>query len=58
MMRWTVRLRGHFPTDEAATKPLFLVLREVSRDWKMPPREWNAAKIQFAVLFGDRFVVG
>ena len=53
-----MRLRGHFPSDEAATKLLFLVLREVSRDWKMPPREWNAAKTQFAVLFGDRFVVG
>jgi putative transposase len=57
-LRKAVRLRGHFPTDEAATKLLFLVLREVSRDWKMPPREWNAAKTQFAVLFGDRFVVG
>jgi putative transposase len=34
------------------------VLREFSRDWKMPPREWNAAKTQFAVLFGDRLVVG
>jgi putative transposase len=32
-----------------------LVLREVSREWKMPPREWTAAKLQFAVLFGERF---
>ena len=29
-----------------------------SREWKMPPREWNAAKAQFAILFDDRFVVG
>jgi putative transposase len=57
-LRKIIKTRGHFPTDEAATKLLFLVLREVSRDWKMPPREWNAAKTQFAVLFGDRFVVG
>ena len=53
-LRKAVRLRGHFPTDDAAAKLLFLALREVSRDWKMPSREWNAAKTQFAVMFGDR----
>jgi putative transposase len=56
-LRKAVRLRGHFPNDEAASKLLFLVLREVSREWKMPAREWNAARTQFAVMFGDRFVV-
>ena len=50
-LRTAVRSRGHFPNDEAATKLLFLVLREVSREWRMPPREWAAAKAQFAVLF-------
>jgi putative transposase len=54
-LRKAVRVRGHFPTVEAASKLLFLVLREVSRDWKMAAREWNAAKTQFAVMFGDRF---
>jgi len=54
-LRTAVRSRGHFPNDEAATKLLFLVLRQVSREWKMPPREWAAARTQFAVMFGDRF---
>ncbi len=54
-IRSAVRSRGHFPTDEAATKLLYLVLRGVSKDWKMPQREWTAAKTQFAVLFGERF---
>ncbi len=54
-LRTTVRSRGHFPNDEAATKLVFLVLREVGREWKMPPREWAAAKTQFAVMFGERF---
>jgi len=49
-------VRGHFPNDEAASKLLFLVLREVSKDWKMAAREWNAVKTQFAVMFGDRFI--
>ena len=48
--------RGHFPSDEAATKLIFLVLRQVAREWKMPPREWAEAKTQFAIMFGERFV--
>lgn len=26
-------------------------------EWKRPAREWHDAKTQFAILFGDRFVV-
>jgi putative transposase len=54
-LRRAVRARGHFPTDEAAMKLLFLVLNRAEREWKMPPREWCMAKAQFAVLFGERF---
>ena len=50
-----MRARGHFPTDEAAAKLIWLVLREIARDWKMPPITWHAARAQFAILFGDRF---
>ena len=54
-LRRAVRARGHFPTDEAATKLLFLVLNRSEKEWRMPPREWVMAKAQFAVLFGERF---
>jgi putative transposase len=54
-LRRAVRARGHFPTDEAAMKLLFLVLNRVEKEWTMPPREWCMAKAQFAVLFGERF---
>jgi putative transposase len=54
-LRRAVRARGHFPTDEAALKLLFLVLNRTEREWKMPPREWIMAKAQFAILFGERF---
>lgn len=54
-LRRAVRARGHFPTDEAAMKLLFLVLNRSEKEWKMPPREWVMAKAQFAVLFGERF---
>jgi putative transposase len=55
-LRTAVRSRGHFPSDEAAVKLIYLVLRRVERDWKMSPREWIAAKNQFAILFADRFI--
>jgi putative transposase len=54
-LRRAVRARGHFPTDEAALKLLFLVLNRTMKEWKMPAREWTAAKAQFAILFEDRF---
>ena len=55
-LRRSVRTRGHFPSDDAAMKLLFLVLRETAREWKMPPREWSEAKTQFAIMFDERFV--
>jgi len=54
-LRRAVRARGHFPTDEAAMKLLFLVLNRTEKEWSMPAREWCMAKAQFAVLFGERF---
>jgi putative transposase len=54
-LRRAVRVRGHFPTDEAALKLLFLALNRAEREWKMPSHEWAMAKAQFAVLFGERF---
>jgi len=54
-LRRAVRARGHFPTDEAAMKLLFLVLNRSEKEWTMPAREWSLAKAQFAILFGDRF---
>ena len=55
-LRRAVRARGHFPSDEAATKLLYLILNRLEKEWKMPPREWTMAKAQFAVIFGERFI--
>jgi putative transposase len=56
-LRRSVRIRGHFPNDEAAMKLIWLQLREITKNWKMPPREWAAAKAQFAVVIGSRSMV-
>jgi putative transposase len=55
-LRSAVRTRGHFPTDDAAMKLLYLVLNHAAEEWTRPPREWFEAKTQFAVVFGERFV--
>jgi putative transposase len=55
-LRRAVRARGHFPSDDAATQLLYLILNRSEKEWKMPPREWSMAKAQFAVIFGDRFI--
>jgi putative transposase len=54
-LRKIVKNRGHFPTDEAASKLLYLALRNIEKDWKMPPITWKQAVNQFAILFGERF---
>jgi putative transposase len=55
-LRRAVRTRGHFPSDDAAAKLLYLVLNHAAAEWKRPPREWAEAKTQFAVVFKERFV--
>ena len=56
-LRRAVKIRGHLPNDEAATKLIYLVLRQTAAEWKMSPREWGEAKTQFAIMFEDRFVL-
>ena len=56
-VRKAVRGRGHFPSDEAATKLIWLVLRNITAKWKNPPIAWHAAKTQLALQFEDRFVM-
>jgi transposase-like protein len=56
-VRKAVRGRGHFPSDEAPTKLIWLALRNIAAKWKNPPIQWHAAKAQFAIQFDDRFVM-
>jgi putative transposase len=56
-LRKIVKTRGHFPTDEAATKLLWLALRNITRRWTMPVRPWREAMSQFALLYQERFTV-
>jgi transposase-like protein len=54
-LRKIIKTRGHFPSDEAALKLLYLALRNMQTRWATA-HHWTAALPHFAVLFGDRFV--
>ena len=54
-IRRAVRSRGHFPSDEAAAKLIYLALNASSVQWKRSVREWHALKSQFVIMFEDRF---
>jgi putative transposase len=56
-VRKAVRNKGHFPSDQAAAKLIWLALRNITDNWKKPPISWHAAKAQLAIQFGDRFVL-
>ena len=57
-VRKIIKTRGHFPTDEAATKLIWLALRNIMAGWGHAARDWKAALQQFAILYGDRFLKG
>jgi putative transposase len=54
-VRKAVRNKGHFPSDQAASKLIWLALRNVTAKWKKPPTTWQTAKAQLAIQFGARF---
>jgi len=54
VIRKSIKTRGSFPTDEAATKLIYLAIRKFEKDGRNV-REWFAARNQFAIMFGERF---
>jgi len=55
-LRKTIKTRGHFPSDEAATKLIWLALRNITAKWSRSTFDWKTAMNQFAILYAERFV--
>jgi len=53
-LRKITKNRGSFPSDEALLKLFFLALRNISKKWTMPIRDWKAALTRFTIQFEDR----
>ena len=51
----SLRNKGYFPSDEAASKLIWLALRRIEQKRKSPPHAWQSAKSQLAIQFGAQF---
>jgi putative transposase len=54
-LRKIIKTRGHFPSDAAASKLIWLALRNITADWSRAAKEWKLAMNQFAILYEERF---
>jgi len=46
-----------FPTDDAVMKSVFLALKEATKRWTMPIRNWGMVLNQFLIIFEERVKV-
>ena len=53
--RKIIKTRGHLPCDDAATRLIWLALRNITADWARASPHWKAAMNQFAILYEERF---
>jgi putative transposase len=53
-LRKITKNRGSFPSDDALTKLFYLAIRNISKKWTMPIRDWKAALTRFTIQFEDR----
>ena len=54
-LRKIIKTRGHFPSDEAAIKLLWLALQNQHGHTTRSAKAWREAMNQFAIFYGDRF---
>ena len=53
-LRKITKNRGSFPSDEALLKLFYMALRNISKKWTMPIRDWKAALTRFTISYEDR----
>lgn len=53
-LRKVIKNRALFPSDDAVFKILYLALKNISKKWTMPIKNWSGAMNQFAILFENR----
>ena len=54
VLRKTLKTKGSFPTEEAATKLIFLAIRNFEKGGRAV-RDWVAARNQLAMMLAGRF---
>ena len=54
VIRQALKKRKIFPSDDSARKMVYLAIKEASKKWTMPIRNWRQAMSRFIIEFGDR----
>jgi transposase-like protein len=57
VIRKFTRNRKIYPNEASALKITFMAIREASKKWTMPIRNWKAALNHFAILYEDRLPI-
>jgi putative transposase len=53
-LRTAIRIRGHFPDQDAARKLMYLQIQQLTARWERPSPYWPAAIATLAVHYPDR----
>lgn len=53
-IRKYTKTKMSFPDDASVMKSVYLALREITRKWTLPIRNWNLVVNQFINIFGER----
>ena len=54
MVRKFTKAKAIFPTDDSIRKVIYLSVKEISKKWTMPVRDWGLAYAQFVIFFEER----
>ncbi|EFB4337481.1 TPA: IS256 family transposase [Escherichia coli] len=57
VIRTAIKKRKVFPTDDSVRKVIYLAIKDASKKWSMPIRNWRLAMSRFIIEFGERLSV-
>ena len=58
MLRKFTKTKTNFPTDDSLKKSIYLSIKEISKKWNQPVRNWGIIIGQFIMFYEDRFTDG
>jgi putative transposase len=54
MVRKFTKSKAIFPTEDSIRKVIYLSVKEITKKWTMPVRDWGLAYSQLAIFFAER----
>jgi putative transposase len=54
MLRKFTKTKTNFPTDDSLKKSIYLSIKEISKKWYLPVRDWGIIMGQFIMFYEDR----